>query len=46
MIPGGAAKNLGVVKALGEKLMLNATLPDEPQIVVALGAALLAGGKS
>ena len=46
IISGGVAKNLGVVKALENKLDLNATIPKEPQIVVALGAALLAGEKS
>jgi len=46
MISGGVAKNLGVVKALENKINLNATIPEEPEIVVALGAAVLAGEKS
>ena len=45
MISGGVAKNIGVVKALENKLGLSATIPEEPEIVVALGAAVLAGEK-
>ena len=39
---GGVAKNLGVVKALEENLNIRISIPDEPQITGALGAALLA----
>ncbi len=39
---GGVAKNLGVVKALEENLDTKISIPDEPQITGALGAALLA----
>ncbi len=39
---GGVAKNLGVVKALEEKLDVKINIPDEPQITGALGAAYLA----
>jgi predicted CoA-substrate-specific enzyme activase len=39
---GGVAKNLGVVKALEEKLKTKINIPDEPQITGALGAAYLA----
>ena len=39
---GGVAKNLGVVKALEEKLNTKINIPDEPQITGALGAAYLA----
>jgi len=39
---GGVAKNLGVVKALEEKLNTKIYIPDEPQITGALGAAYLA----
>ncbi len=42
MITGGVAKNGAVVKALNEKLKINLIVPQEPQIVGALGAALLA----
>lgn len=42
MITGGVAKNAAVVKALNEKLNINLLVPEEPQIVGALGAALLA----
>ncbi len=39
---GGVAKNAGVVNSLAEKLGSKIFVPDEPQIVGALGAALLA----
>lgn len=39
---GGVAKNLGVVRALEEKLGVKLNIPDEPQITGALGAAYLA----
>ncbi len=44
-ITGGIAKNIGVVKRLEEKVGLSALLPEEPQIVGALGAALFARDK-
>jgi len=44
-ITGGIAKNIGVVKRLEERVGLNALLPEEPQIVGALGAALFAQDK-
>ncbi len=39
---GGVAKNLAVVKALEERLEIKISVPEEPQITGALGAALLA----
>lgn len=39
---GGVAKNKGVIRALEEKLQLKINISDEPQIVGAIGAALLA----
>ena len=39
---GGVAKNVGVKKALEEQLGLEMVVPEEPQIIGALGAALLA----
>ena len=39
---GGVAKNLGVVRCLEESLGAPLFIPEEPQIVGALGAALLA----
>ncbi len=39
---GGVAKNVGVVKALEEELGVKLIVPEEPQIIGALGAALLA----
>jgi len=45
MMTGGVAKNQGVVRALSEKLGVKITLPPEPQIVGALGAAIIAQHK-
>jgi predicted CoA-substrate-specific enzyme activase len=42
VITGGIAKNVGVVKIIEEKINLEAKIPEESQIVGALGAALLA----
>ncbi|MGB4681082.1 MAG: acyl-CoA dehydratase activase [Dethiobacteria bacterium] len=42
IMTGGVAKNGAVVKALEEKLQVKITVPPEPQIAGALGAALLA----
>ena len=39
---GGVAKNLGVVRALEKLIGHDFNLPEEPQIVGALGAALYA----
>lgn len=39
---GGVAKNVGVRKALEKELGTNIIVPEEPQIIGALGAALLA----
>ncbi|OIP65074.1 MAG: 2-hydroxyglutaryl-CoA dehydratase [Nitrospirae bacterium CG_4_9_14_3_um_filter_53_35] len=39
---GGVAKNKGVVDALQERLKLSLNIPDEPQIVGAVGAAWIA----
>lgn len=41
---GGVAKNLGMVHALKRRFKASVNLPDEPQIVGALGAALIARG--
>lgn len=41
-ITGGIARNAGVVKRLEEMAGVKAVLPEEPQIVGALGAALFA----
>ena len=41
-ISGGIAKNIGVVKRIEEYLDTQANICDEPQIVGALGAALIA----
>lgn len=42
MMTGGVAKNIGVVKSLIEKLQMPIVVPPEPQIVGALGAAIIA----
>lgn len=45
MVTGGVAKNKGVVKALERLLDREIIVPEEPQIVGALGAAIIALGK-
>ena len=42
VISGGIAKNIGVVKRIEEYLGVRANICDEPQIVGAVGAALIA----
>lgn len=42
MMSGGVAKNIGVVKTIEEKLGEKVYIYDEPEIVGALGAALIA----
>ena len=42
VITGGIGKNMGVVRRIEERVGLKALLPEEPQIVGALGAALFA----
>lgn len=42
VLTGGVAKNLGVKKAIEEKLGISVKVPEEPQIVGALGAAVMA----
>lgn len=42
IITGGIAKNIGVVRRLEKRMGLDAKIPEEPQIVGALGAALFA----
>ncbi|HHU63809.1 MAG TPA: 3-hydroxyacyl-ACP dehydratase [Clostridiales bacterium] len=42
MMTGGVAKNSGVVQALEEKIGEKIFVPEEPQIIGALGAALIA----
>jgi len=42
VISGGISKNVGVVKRIEKKLGLKAHICFEPQIVGAVGAALLA----
>ena len=43
---GGGAKDIGLVKSIEEALGLSVRVPEEPQIVSALGAALLAEEKA
>jgi len=42
VMTGGVAKNIGVVKAIEEKLGLTLLIPEEPQTVGAIGAAHIA----
>lgn len=42
VISGGIAKNIGIVSKIEKKIGLKILIPDEPQIVGAIGAALLA----
>ncbi len=44
MMTGGVAKNSGVVRGIERAVGLPVTIPEEPQIVGALGAALIARG--
>jgi predicted CoA-substrate-specific enzyme activase len=46
VMTGGVAKNIGVVRALEDQIGLAILLPPEPQLVGALGAALLAKQKA
>ncbi|HEX9058937.1 MAG TPA: acyl-CoA dehydratase activase [Clostridia bacterium] len=39
---GGGAKNIGVIRVLEEELGIKINVPDEPQIVGAAGAAIIA----
>ncbi len=39
---GGGAKNIGIKRSLEEELGLKIYVPEEPQFVIALGAALIA----
>jgi len=45
-VVGGGAKDIGLVKSIEEGLGCRLLVPDEPQIVAALGAALIAGEKA
>ncbi|MGC7846894.1 acyl-CoA dehydratase activase [Desulforudis sp. 1088] len=46
VMTGGVAKNSGVVRALAKRLGTVIHVPDEPQIVGALGAALVAAARA
>ena len=39
---GGGARDIGLVKSIEDKMHVDIFVPDEPQIVAALGAALIA----
>jgi predicted CoA-substrate-specific enzyme activase len=43
VLTGGVAKNIGMVKAMGEILGCEILVPEEPLLTGALGAAILAG---
>lgn len=42
VLTGGVAKNIGVRKFLENEIKMEITIPEEPQIIGALGAALIA----
>lgn len=42
---GGGAKDIGLVRSIEEALGASLLVPEEPQLVAALGAALIAGEK-
>jgi predicted CoA-substrate-specific enzyme activase len=46
VMTGGVAKNIGVVKALEKEIKHSVCVPSEPQIVGAIGAALMAREKA
>ena len=43
---GGGAKNIGLVRSIKEKMAVTVLVHQEPQIVAALGAALIANDKT
>ena len=45
VVTGGVARNTAIIKELENRIALNISVPPEPQIVGALGAALLAHDK-
>jgi predicted CoA-substrate-specific enzyme activase len=45
-VVGGGAKDIGLVKSIEQSLACKLLLPEEPQIVAALGAALIAEEKA
>jgi predicted CoA-substrate-specific enzyme activase len=45
-ITGGIARNIGIVQRVEKRLGLKALIPEEPQIIGALGAALFAHDKA
>jgi activator of 2-hydroxyglutaryl-CoA dehydratase len=40
---GGGAKDIGLVRSIEESLAYSLLVPEEPQIVAAVGAASMAG---
>lgn len=45
-VVGGGAKDIGLVRSIEERLVCRLLVPEEPQIVAALGAALIAGERA
>jgi activator of 2-hydroxyglutaryl-CoA dehydratase len=41
VLTGGVAKNIGFVRALEAEMGNSLVIPDDPQILTALGAALM-----
>jgi len=46
IMSGGVAKNSGVVRAIEKRIGANLVIPEEPQIVGALGAAIIASERA
>ena len=38
-LTGGVGRNVGFAKALGEEIKMSVIVPDEPELVAAIGAA-------
>jgi activator of 2-hydroxyglutaryl-CoA dehydratase len=45
-VSGGGALNIGLVRRIGEKLGVELLVPEQPQMVNALGAAVMAEEKT
>jgi (R)-2-hydroxyacyl-CoA dehydratese activating ATPase len=39
---GGVSRNTGIIRAMEEKFRMPVLVPDQPQLLAALGAALIA----
>jgi activator of 2-hydroxyglutaryl-CoA dehydratase len=46
VVAGGLARNVGIVACLEELMKQRLTIPEQPQLVTALGAALIAADRA